>query len=700
MSENYIPKFYDADTVVDSSIRDTGTLVIFGNPVSSLVMVGIPTVPTAEVGTNTEQVASTAFVHASISLYQPLDADLTALSQLTGTGYAHRLEDGTWSLESGSSSVSWGAIGGTLTNQTDLVEALNSKANTADLGDSATKDVGTTSGTVAAGDDSRIVAGGTALQANQTITLSGDATGSGTTAITVTLSNSGVSAGSYGSATSVSAITVDVKGRVTAITATSIQIAESQVTNLPADLAAKAALAGATFTGDVAITESSAMGNLLTITNTDATNYSRIKVVGTGNTYSFGVGNATATISELRNNFYIYDFTGTKAILIGTPSGVWNFPQYTASRALALDASKNIVVSTTTLDELAYVHGVTSPIQTQADAKLAKASNLSDLTNVGIARGSIGLRYLPQDNLLPDKGRFAGVLANPYSLTTPYTAYTASTISVVGSTFTLHSSVAGFNVTTFAVGKLVNILGCTNAGNNNQVIVASVTTSDITFSGDVSTMVDEAEGASITLRAHTYVAGMAFMHLYYDVTESIVGKVIYNNTTYGGIQGALSSSANNWVTSANSLVPMSTRYVPERGVIRYTVGGTTGAYHQVTYNHNSLLFGIGNYASWSGWLRLVSGTADFGYLTGSLSSVDGASYTSGSKTLSSDGNFHFYRVVQKPSLPYDNGFPGIRADGGSLIELVCPAFYNGWVPAESIEINPIIGLASWDGVTL
>jgi hypothetical protein len=164
MSENYIPKFYDADTVVDSSIRDTGTLVVFGNPVSSLVMVGIPTVPTAEVGTNTEQIASTAFVHASISLYQPLDADLTALSQLTGVGYAHRLEDGTWSLESGSSSVSWGAIGGTLTNQTDLVEALNLKANTDDLGDSATKDVGTTSGTVAAGDDGRIVAGGTAVQ--------------------------------------------------------------------------------------------------------------------------------------------------------------------------------------------------------------------------------------------------------------------------------------------------------------------------------------------------------------------------------------------------------------------------------------------------------------------------------------------------------------------------------------------------------
>jgi len=47
------------------------------------------------------------------------------------------------------------------------------------------------------------------ITGNQTITLSGDATGSGTTAITVTLANSGVTAGTY------TKVTVDAKGRVT-----------------------------------------------------------------------------------------------------------------------------------------------------------------------------------------------------------------------------------------------------------------------------------------------------------------------------------------------------------------------------------------------------------------------------------------------------------------------------------------------------
>jgi hypothetical protein len=87
----------------------------------------------------------------------------------------------------------------------------------------------------------------------------------------------------------------------------------------------KAPIASPTFTGTVttpaiAITASDANGNLAIITNTDATNYSRIKYAGTVNSFSSGVGNGSATIADLVNKFYIYDFTNTKIAMTITPN--------------------------------------------------------------------------------------------------------------------------------------------------------------------------------------------------------------------------------------------------------------------------------------------------------------------------------------------------------------------------------------------
>ena len=94
------------------------------------------------------------------------------------------------------------------------------------------------------------------LTANQNITVSGDATGSGTTAIALTLASSGVTAGTYNNAaTAHTPFTVDAKGRITATgTAVTVTPAWTSVTGKPTTLSGYGitdalALAGGTLTG-------------------------------------------------------------------------------------------------------------------------------------------------------------------------------------------------------------------------------------------------------------------------------------------------------------------------------------------------------------------------------------------------------------------------------------------------------------------
>ena len=75
------------------------------------------------------------------------------------------------------------------------------------------------------------------------------------------IASSGVTAATYGSATAVPAIAIGADGRVTSASNTTIAIAESQVTNLTTDLAAKAPLASPVLTGTPTAPTATALTN-------------------------------------------------------------------------------------------------------------------------------------------------------------------------------------------------------------------------------------------------------------------------------------------------------------------------------------------------------------------------------------------------------------------------------------------------------
>lgn len=164
----------------------------------------------------------------------------------------------------------------------------------------------------------------------------------------------------------------------------------------------------------------------------------------------------------------------------------------TASRALVTGASSELGASATTATELGYVNGVTSAIQTQLDAKVAK-STLTTKGDIYVATGASTVTRLGvgADNtfLKADSGEASGLIwASPSgsalavaSKTTTYTATTADDVilaSTSGGAWTLTLYAASGNS-----GKVLRIVKTTNDfsvltidGNASETINGSTTT--------------------------------------------------------------------------------------------------------------------------------------------------------------------------------------------------------------------------------
>ena len=197
------------------------------------------------------------------------------------------------------------------------------------------------------------------LSQNDKITLSGDATGTSTNPsagsnwsnLAVTLSSTGVTAGNYGSATSIPTIVVDAKGRITGITSNAV----STTISLAAGSGSGSVAGGGTLTvtGGTGIT-TSASGSAFTITNSGVTGLSS---TGTGNvTVSASTGAVTLALPN----------SGPGAVSVGSS---------TAIPVITTDAQGRVASTTTA--------AVVAPAGTLSGATLAAGVTASSLTSVG-----------------------------------------------------------------------------------------------------------------------------------------------------------------------------------------------------------------------------------------------------------------------------------------------------------------------------
>jgi len=159
--------------------------------------------------------------------------------------------------------------------------------------------------------------GYTPLQSNQTITLSGDATGSGTTAITVTLPTVNGTVGTYGGASAIPVITVDAKGRITAVTTASPASAVASFNGRTGAVT----LASSDVTGALAYVPASTGSNTLS-GDQNLQDYKVVRAVlqdTAAVSQGLGSGSGTRTIDLEQGNFASLTVAGVTTIAISNP---------------------------------------------------------------------------------------------------------------------------------------------------------------------------------------------------------------------------------------------------------------------------------------------------------------------------------------------------------------------------------------------
>ena len=302
------------------------------------------------------------------------------------------------------------------------------------------------------------------LTTNQTVSVTGDATGSGTTAITLTLANTAVTPGSYGSTTAIPVFTVDSKGRLTSVSTATIS-------------SGTLSIAGGTGTDTVAVGTD-------TLTFAGGTG---VSTTVTNNQVSFAIGQAVGTTSNV--TFNDVTVNGTLASNDITSTNISIAGNATITGDLTVQGT------TTTINSTAVAISDVN-ITLAKDAATAVAANGAGLTVAGAAAT---LTYTSADdrwnfNKNLTVGTVFGALSG--NATTASAWATGRNLSLTGDATATLTAVDGTAAVSAALtlatvnanvgtwnNVTVNAKGLVTAGSNVAYLIANQT---ITASGDVT----------------------------------------------------------------------------------------------------------------------------------------------------------------------------------------------------------------------
>ena len=444
------------------------------------------------------------------------------------------------------------------------------------------------------------------LTQNQTITLTGDVTGSGYSTINTTLANTAVTAGTYGNASAIPQFTVDSKGRIT--NASSFSISTSSISNGNSNVSIPAAggpvfisaagvanvvainLGGGDVTGFWTVTGNITGGNvtsnaLLSSATLSVTGNANIGNIGTTGIYTDGLYHANGTQwdfqqpaganTQVQFNDGAGGFGASAAFTFNTASNV-------------LTASGNANVGNIGGTNAVFTN-LTGTLTTAAQPNITSVGTLTSLTVTGnIAGGNVSGTLLTGTLATAAQPNVTSV-GTLTSLTTSGNVLAAnvnSNAAVTGVTGTFSGNVSGGNLTTagavVATGNITggnisttgsggNISGANVVSANTFTATANVNTVGVVASGNITAAYFIGDGSQLTnvtassvsastLTGNTLSSNVIFSSLTTVGTLtslSVTGNVAAGNVSGTLLTGTLATAAQPNVTSLGTLTSLS-----------------------------------------------------------------------------------------------------------------------------------------------